>query len=284
MAEFSKAIDMRIIEKLRGEPLFTERLFEDIITGRVFPSIRDGYVKFHYGGTFMFRYDGAFATICQVGFVPQADDEFIDVDETLLAGMKPQARFVDAYEQIRYRCMWSSGLRGGDVPALYKFSFAAYHCEWYFVLDMGDLLGGHLYYYNSHDLLLMDAHTGRLLFCRAVSYSDMQLALAEEVKNIADQLEEYRNLIAKHRDEIISWYGQYTRAMQALTGIGLPAPTGVCGDCGLLIYGFDEDQQNGKLKKITDSLTKMGWPVCAVRDISDVTPETLFTRLGGDAA
>ena len=74
-------------------------------------------------------------------------------------------------------------------------------------------------------------------------------------------------------------FDSHTRAMQALTGISLPAPTSVCDDCGLLIYGFDEDQKNGKLRKITVSLTKMGWPVYAVENITDVDPETLFKAL-----
>ena len=288
MAEFSKAIDILLILKLRNEPLFqswldeetlTDCLLEDMLNGEVFATIWAGCVYFYYQGKMLFAYDGTFKACLAKAFVPQYDGfEHIEMmDETELAGMKHHVDFRDAYEKIKMRFLFWEDT---DVSArFYPFSFAAYPCEQYFVLDTRIEWDTEIQVVVPHCFLLMDAHAGRLLFCAAMKYSGMEGPLEYDVKELTYQLERYRDRIAEQRDDIIEQYGQYTRAMEALTGIGLPAPTGVCGDCGLLIYGFDEDQQNGKLKKITDSLTEMGWSVCAVRDIEDVTPETLFTRL-----
>jgi len=284
MAEFSKAIDMRIIEKLRGEPLFqswldeetlADCLLEDMLKGEVFAAIRDGYVEFYCHGQPLYLYwGGVFYAVSQCVFMPQGDKHGY-VTETELAGMKHHVRFQDAWEQTKMLCYcWAVN---AGVCALYKYSFAAYPCERYFVLDVEIFLGMSLSTCEKIDLLLMDAHTGKLLFCETMNYADTQ-----EVKRIAGQLERYRDRIAEQRDAIIEQYGEYTQTMAALTGIEIPAPTGVCDDCGLLIYGFDEDQKNGRLRKVMDGLTKMGWPVYAVEDIGDVTPETLFKALAGE--
>jgi len=302
MGDFSKAIDMQLIEKLRNEPLFqswldeetlADCLLEDMLKGEVFPSIGDRGIRFYYRDESLFTYDGTFKSCARYAFVPQVDAwagkvvgrdetttlELVDVDEAMLVGMKQQMTFQDAYKQIKERCGKFDGMPTTDISAFYRFSFAAYPCERYFVLNINIWWGTMIH------LLLMDAITGRLLFCQAKPYSLMTpWTPAMEVKFISGDLGHFRNRIAKKRDAIIAYYTDYARAMQALTGIEILAPTGVCGDCGLLIYGFDEDQKNGKLKKIMDSLTKMGWPVYAAGGIGEVDPETLFTKLGGDAA
>ena len=298
MAYFSKHIDMKFIEKLRDEPLFQSWLdeetlqsclLEDMLKGEVFATIRDRCVEFFYGGFPLFTYDGTFKACLLEAFVPQVNDElsgeflevensgdFVNVDETTLACMKQHMNFKDAYEQIKMRRLYA-GEEGPNLTEFYKFSFAAYPCEWYFVLDTAIELDST--WEDWIALLLMDAHTGKLLFCASQFYSHMRMTAEEEAADWMERLERYRARIAKQRKVIIEQYGVYVRAMQALTSIEIPAPTCLCDDCGLLIYGFDEDQKNGKLKKITDSLTKMGWLVYAVEDVGDVDPETLFTQL-----
>jgi len=267
MKRFNRSIDMKIIEKLRDEPLFTECLLPDILDGEVFPTIAYGDVYFYYKGQYPYVYmNGKFVATLSRPFQ---------------APMATQQDYLDAYWEIMaLNSLFAMPVQEG-VSELYKFSFASYLCEWYFVLDTAiELLDDDLD--RLMNLLLMDAHTGKLLFVAVQHYADMKLPPEKEVKNIADELERYRDQIATHRDAILDWYGEYTQTMAALTGIEIPAPTGVCDDCGLLIYGFDEDQKNGKLRKIMDSLTKMGWPVYAVEDIGDVTPETLFKALAGE--
>jgi len=280
MADFGWTIDMEIIEKLRGEPLFQRCLLPNILDGEVFPTIRDGHLSFYYRDIILFTYDGTFTTNLQYAFVPQVNNAYQNVDETTLAGMKHHVHFQNAYSLIVDRCIhdqWGKEMDMG-VSNFYRFSFATAFADRYFLLARGIVLNTETDD-EATDCLLMDRKTGRLLFCMIKCYSNMENTQKYEVEEIVEPLKRYRDLIAKQRQAIIDWYGEYVRAIEVLTGIWLPAPTCLCDDCGLLICGFDEDQEKGKLKKIVDSLTEMGWPVYAIENIGDVTPEKLFKAL-----
>lgn len=318
MSEFSRTIDLKIIEKLRDEELFTKHLLPDIIDGKVFPAIRGGYVSFYYKGGSLFTYDGAFKTHIKYAFVPQGNENGY-VGENSLADMKQQVAFRAAYEQIKARCAQYAGLEAAGVSELHKFSFAAYPAEWYYLLDTEIALDASMRQDEAADealalseedkaqeidtfsspeleeqpapptkkratdridLLLMNAKTGRLLFCEAKLFSNKELTSTAKGKNVVDQLERYRGQIADKRDAIIAQYGAYARAMEALTGINIDTSTGLCDGCGLLIFGFDQDQKGGKkLETIKKWVTDKGFPVYAIGNIKGIDPETLFTQL-----
>jgi len=288
MADFGWTIDMEIIEKLREEPLFIQRLLPDILEGEVIPSIgHRGVVYFYYWGRFLFSYDGAFKTSLRTVVLSQAEDEHEHVDETALAGMKLRANFLDDYEEIKAYCARKSWRRRTDIDFFWPWiSFAAKARSRYSLLDLDVELDSEMWEepwwdIYADDMVLMDAKKERLLFCMWKHYGDMEGSPDYEAGNIAGQLAYRRDLIAGQRDAILDWYGEYTRAMEALLGIAVPAPICVCDDCGLVIHGFDEDQRNGKLKKILDSLTEMGWPVYAEEENHEfiLTPEKLFKAL-----
>lgn len=62
--------DNVLIQKLKNEKLFTEKLLPDIQKQAVFPAIRENGIYFYYYNSLLFEYDGKFKTHPKFAFVP----------------------------------------------------------------------------------------------------------------------------------------------------------------------------------------------------------------------
>jgi len=243
------------------------------------------------------------------------------IREAKLADMEKHKEFHEAYAyaQIKERCALYAGLEAAGVSELHKFSYAVESRGDYFLLDTEialdasiddekadaamalserkkeqevdansspqqeqDELSASPAKGNSTDridLLLMDA-TGRLLFCEAKHFSNAELT-ATKGQNIVEQLGRYRGQIERKGHIIIEEYRKYVTAVNVLFGLNLPEPKSLCDDCGLLVFGFDADQEDGKkLRGIKERVTAEGFPLYPIGDIKGIkSSKTLFTEL-----
>jgi len=312
MADFSRSINQSIIDNLKKEKLFIKCLRPDIEAGQVFMAIRGGYVSFYYKGGSLFTYKGkrkgVFESHFKYAFVPQPINTPY-VRENKLADMTQRDNFTDAYEQIKERCALYAGLEAAGVSELHRFSYAKKPRGQYVLLDTeialdavndkaadaalaiseGDRAHDTKVYASPEnqstltekkrstdriDMLLMNEE-GRLLFCEAKHFSNAELASAVE-----DQLRRYRNQIEAKRSDIIAQYREYVTSVNQLLDLKLLPPRELCDNCGLLIFGYDSDQERGRLAEIRARVKANGYPVYTMGNISGIkTAETLFTAL-----
>jgi len=119
-----------------------------------------------------------------------------------------------------------------------------------------------------------DTHT--LQFVEATHYSNRKI-WSKTTPEVISQIKRYESQIAKRKTEIISEYSEYVRTLNRIFNITLSEPTDIEDKVTLLIFGFDNDQKNGRLKKlITENPVYSGIKNCSIGNIKQVVTENLW--------
>lgn len=252
------------IDELKEKPLFRDYLLPDIEKGLVFPAIRGGYICFYHKGSRLFKYQsGKFSTHVKFGFVPAQGDGNGEFMEGYLGKTPPIASFCGGYDTIKARAADHAKYAKPEakgVSDLHRFSpFNKTRTEAdcrYVLLDTEIAFNpkdiktdaddaddpGQKHKQDRLDLVLYDTQDRRLLFCEAKHFSNGEFWNGE----VEQQIARYNKQLQNKWEAILKQYGNYVDDMNALFGTDLPRPTGIQKECGLFLFGFNEEQKKRK--------------------------------------
>jgi hypothetical protein len=94
---------------------------------------------------------------------------------------------------------------------------------------------------------------------------------------VIGQIGRYEKQIRLRKDEILSAYSEYVRIINRVFGISLPEPIDIDSKATLLIFGFDSNQKDGRLKNlITDNEIYDGIKCYPIGNVKELKPENLW--------
>lgn len=293
------------IEKLKTAPLFQHCLLPDIINRfekrpdryrDVFPAVRKDRIDFYYKGGKLFTYNGkmGFRTHHKYASVIKYNDENPYVSD---ANLQVIDNFIEGYERIKENCSLYSGIEANGVSRVYgDYSCAKQEkLHGVVVLDIEVSLRreneddepepGKKSRAKSDriDLLLFDTKSCLLRFFEAKDFSNSEIrAEADRIPKIVKQMQRYKEQLnaPNVRQEMLAGYSDHVDIINQLFSLDAPLPTPRDIDPvpRLLVFGFDEQQRKGKLKKEIDRLENdYELSVYAIGNISSVEPNALFS-------
>lgn len=298
MGEFKRGVNEEMINKLREEPLFKDKILPDIKKGIVFPTIRNNKIDFYYYNSRLFEYDGEFKTHSKFAFVP------VDYSNSYVTDGKEVgevADFYTGYDNIKERAKLYTSLEAEGVHRICKNGniLTTSNGNEYIVLDIEiafsnnneeEQLKGTIERLNEDeksqsrvDILLYNLKEQELLFVEAKHFTNKEIR-AEETPAVVNQIERYNKIIQTNYDVILQ---EYSNHIQVLNKIfkeelknELPEPKTICKECGLIIFGFDNDQKNGYLESnIKSKLENTGIKVYAKGNVSNIDLKALYDNV-----
>jgi len=227
---------------------------DDIKKGDVFPAIRNNRVDFYYKGGKLFSFDKrGFKTHIKYACVCDFDKDYIYKQE--LKNIKNIMNFVKGYERIKENCAHYSGIEAEEVGRIYqKFSYLNSNLN-VVVLDIEVSFGARDEDRKQDriDLLLLNKKEKRLRFYEVKDFSNKDIWSKKGTKpRVVGQIKRYKGQIGKNEGKIIDQYSSYINIVSELFGLELKKPEYVDREVCLLIFGFDIDQLQGRLKTLLE--------------------------------
>ncbi len=278
---FRRNLESANIESLLNTKLFREKLNHDIIKGVVFPAIRNNYLDFYHKGGGLFSFDKDFSTHKKYAAVFKSKNDYISESE--LKQIEPIEDFSDGYEQIKQNCSLYSGIEAKGVSQIYhKFSFTQKNSE-VVVLDIEISFKSKTEEKTQDriDILLFNKKEQKLRFYEAKNFTNKEIWSTENKRpEVVFQIQRYEKQIKEECSCILSQYRNYIRILNKLFGCDLPEPKDIDEKVTLLVFGFDKDQQQGRMKSLLlndGSLT--GIQYYFVGNISKVKIENMWRAI-----
>jgi len=249
---FKRNLDTITIQSLRGNRLFTDKLGPDIEAGAVFPAIRAGRIYFYHKGGKLFSYEKEFSTHKKYAAVIKSKGDYIS-ELDLEENVEIIKSFFDGYERIRENCSLYSGVEAKGVSRVYhKYPFTnkdsnivVLDIEISFEADSEERSQDRV------DMLLLNKKTQQLRFCEAKHYSNSELWSMKGTRpKVVSQIERYQEQIERQGSDILREYDKYVEIMNGLFECGLPEPKSIDDKVTLLVFGFDRDQQKGRMEDL----------------------------------
>jgi len=240
------------INRLCRDKLFAERLKPDIRKGTVFPAIRVERVDFYHKGGKVFSYRDEFRTHKKYASVIRSDSDYIS-ESDLEKKVKVITNFFDGYEQIKENCALHSGVEAEGVSQIYhKYPFTDDNSGVVFLdIEISFEAKSEERSQNRIDILLFNKTTHQLRFCEAKHYSNSDLWAVEGTSpRVASQIQRYEKQVQGESKDILSAYCNYIRIVNDLFRCGLPEPKSIDNKVTLLVFGYDRDQQRGRMQEL----------------------------------
>lgn len=249
---FRRNLRSGVIERLLDSKLYTDKLKPDIDVGAVFPAIRDGYIDFYHNGGRLFTFKKNFSTHRKYASVIKSEGDYVS-EADIAKGVELVTDFCDGYEHIKENCSLYSGVEAGGVSSLYhKYPFSKPDLS-VVVLDIEVSFEAKSKGRTQDriDILLLNRDTIQLRFYEAKHYSNGELWAAEgNPPKVVSQIKRYQEHIATKGDQILSQYCNYVRIVNDLLGCNLSEPTSIDEEVTLFVFGYDRDQQKGRMQKL----------------------------------
>lgn len=252
--------DKELIKNLRENDLWENHLKDDCKSSEVLPIIRDNKIDFYYKGGKLFEYSKnikngnkyEFKTHIKYAAVIECQGKDY-LTESELLDYKLSTDFSKNYERIKENCSKYSGVEAIGVSILYKkYSYLSDSNIVVLDIEVSFESKNEGRRHDRIDLLLFDKISGTLNFIEAKHYTNSELWSTKK-PDVVEQIERYENQIADRKDKILSDYKEYiellNKCFETELHSSLPYPKEIEEKTTLLIFGFDNDQKNGRLKK-----------------------------------
>ena len=281
-----------LIQQIKNQKLFTEYLVPDITetlkghsksNSDVFPAIRNNQIDFYHRGGNLFKFGKkGFSTHHKYASVLDVDNDYLTESELGRADFITS--FTDKYTRIKENCSKYSGKEAEGVSYLYnKFSCAKKELAGeVVVLDIEVSLENTSDDDRSQDridILLFHTHKRMLKFFEAKHFKNGELrAQGSSTPAVINQLERYQAQLnnQKTQERILLQYSNHVSILNELFELHLETPESIDLNPCLYIFGFDNDQKKGQLKK---DLTKFNdIPVYFVGDPKNAVAKTLWEK------
>jgi len=274
----------RKLEKLIEDNLITSGLWlnklkGDCIQQKVFMAIRNNKIGFYHRGSLLFSFDkdGYKTHIKYASVIKHKEKNYIA--EKDLSNCKIIPDFESDYTRIKENCSLYSGIEAASVSEIYH--------RHSFISDIEIVVLDIEVSFESFDedtdkkqdridILLYNKTTKTLQFVEAKHFSNKEIWSKTTPKVIA-QVKRYENQISQREQEIISEYKGYIKTINDLFNLSLPEPEKIDPKVTLLIFGFDTDQLNGRLKDLIFKKSEYKEiKVYSIGDIKKLATKTLW--------
>jgi len=272
-----RRLEKIVKDKLIASSLWPNRIKPDCVNGNVFLAIRDNRIDMYHKGGKLFGYDNSgFKThLKYASVITESERDYLSESE--LSSYRLASNFEENYQRIKENCSNYSGIEASGVSDLYhKHSYLSDSTV--IVLDIEISLES-LNEKNNQDridILLYNRDSKTLQFVEAKHFSNTEI-WSRTTPKVITQIKRYESQIAKRKSEILLEYTEYVKIVNGLFDRSLPEPTNIEDKVTLLIFGFDNDQKNGRLKKlITKNKEYTGIKNYSIGNIKQVVPGNLW--------
>ena len=240
----------KLVEALKEQNLWKNKLKEDCVSQKVFLAIRDSKIDFYHKGGRLFSFDGKdFRTHVKYAAVidPRGEKELDYLAAKDLSEYKLISDFEVQYTRIKENCSKYSGVEALGVSEVYHR-----HSYWsesdVVVLDIEASFKSfdEEMKQDRIDILLLDTGSGNLQFVEAKHYSNNDL-WSTGIPAVVGQIEKYETQVKERENEMLERWAENVKLLNKLFGKSLPEPNKIDPEVTLFVFGFDEDQKRGRL-------------------------------------
>lgn len=249
---FERKFEKPAIANLKSSTLWMSHLENDCKNQNIFLAVRNNSIGIYHKGGKLFNFEkNEFKThIKYASVIDNSENNYLTENElsrnTLIADFK------NNYSRIKENCRLYSGIEALGVSEVYhKYSYLSRNNI--VVLDIEisfealEKTTGKKQ--DRIDILLYDLSTRTLKFVEAKHYSNPDI-WSNNTPKVIGQIKKYETQIKTNKTEIITAYKNYIQAINFIFDLKLPLPEKVEEKVSLLIFGFDNDQKNGRLQKL----------------------------------
>ncbi len=272
-----RGLEETIENNLRTSNFWTHYIDNDCKDQNVFLAIRNNQIDFYHKGGRLFCFDrNGFKTHLKYASVITANGRDY-LTESELSGYRLASDFETNYQRIKENCSNYSGIEASGVSDLYhKHSYLSSSNVVVLDIEVSFESLDEQKKQDRIDILLYNKDSQTLQFVEAKHYSNKEI-WSKTTPEVISQIERYESQIAERKSEILTEYSEYTRTLNRILNISLPEPTDIEDKVTLLIFGFDNDQKNGRLKKlITEKTEYSGVKNYSIGNIKQVVIENLW--------
>jgi hypothetical protein len=266
-----------LIDKLQAES-FYQTLKSEIQDQIIFPGIRNNLIDFYFKGGRLFKYDqSGFQThIKYAAVIEKGHKDYLTEKE--LGNHKLGINFIDNFQRIKENCSIYAGIEANGVSEIYHRHSYVGREKGIVVLDIEVSLKsiGPDSKQDRIDILLFNADERKLKFVEAKHYSNSEIWSDSEAKVIS-QIKRYEAQIQAKKNEILAEYNKYIDFANNMFSGNLPHAEAIEEKVTLLVFGFDNDQKNGRLKTLVTQNEKFkDIVVYSIGNVNKITLENLW--------
>lgn len=272
-----RLLDPSVQQALANNSLWKNKIENDCRNQNVFLAIRNNTIDFYHKGgrLFSFENNDLKTHIKYASVIPSNGKDYLTAKQ--LANYKPASNFYTNYDRIKENCSKFSGIEASGVSEIY-------HKHSYFsnsnvvVLDIEISFASFTPGRSRDivDILLYEKDSGKLQFVEAKHFSNKEI-WSNTTPDVINQIGRYASQISNRKQYIVQEYTKYVNALNRLFNLNLNSPSDINDEVILLIFGFDNDQKNGRLKKlILNNPQYDGKKVYPIGNISQISPENLW--------
>jgi len=268
----------KIIEnKLIASSLWSNKIEQDCKKQNVFLTIRDNRFDLYHSGGKLFCYDSnGFKThLKYASVITESEKDYLTESE--LSTYRLASDFETNYHRIKENCSNYSGIEASGVSHLYhKHSYLSNSNVLVLDIEISFKSLNEENVQDRIDILLYNKNSKTLQFVEAKHFSNKDI-WSRTTPKVISQIKRYESQIVKRRPEILLEYAEYLKIVNGIFDISLPEPTNIEDKVTLLIFGFDNDQKNGRLKKlITKNKEYTGIKNYSIGNIKEIVPGNLW--------
>lgn len=272
-----RGLKKNITDKLAKNSLWLNKLEKDCRNQRIFFTIRNNQIDFYHKGGLLFCFDNnGFKTHLKYASVitPNGKDY---LTETELSTYKLASDFETNYLRINENCKNYSGIEALGVSNIYhKNSYLSNNNV--VVLDI-EISFESLNKENKQDridILSFNKLTKTHQFVEAKHFSNNEI-WSKTTPKVINQINRYESQIKKRKIGILSEYKEYVKNINKTFEISLPEPVDIEKKVILLIFGFDNDQKTGRLKKLVIKKSEYkGIKLYPIGNVKKIVTENLW--------
>lgn len=272
-----RGLEETIEKNLRTSNFWTKNIENDCKDQIVFLAIRNNQIDLYHKGGRLFYFDkNGFKTHLKYASVITTNGRDY-LTESELSDYRLASNFESNYQRIKENCSNYSGIEALGVSDLYhKHSYLSGSNVVILDIEVSFESLNKQKKQDRIDILLYNKDTQTLQFVEAKHYSNKEI-WSKTTPEVISQIERYESQIAERKSEILMEYSEYTRTLSRIFNISLLEPKDIEDKVTLLIFGFDNDQKNGRLKNlITKNAVYSGIKNYSIGNIKQVVTENLW--------
>ncbi len=274
--EFTRRVNSNIEDNLTKSYLWLNHLKQDCIDGKVFLAVRNDRIDFYHKGGLLFSFNqSGFKTNVKYAAIIAGSEKSDYLTEKALRKVSLISDFSEGYKKIAANCAKYSGIEADGVSSLYH-KFSPLSDNDIIVLDIEISFSSEGKNKDRVDILLYHKSLKKLQFVEAKDYSNPEI-WSQSTPPVIGQLERYKSQIRDRKNEIISAYAEHIKVVNRLFEIDLSTPNSLDEEVTLLIFGFDDNQKEGRLKeRVVSNVEYSGNKVHCIGNIKTASISSLW--------
>lgn len=276
---FERKLEKSVIDEFIKSNLWVNCLEDDCKKQNIFLAIRNNSIGIYHKGGRLFGFDkNVFKThLKYASVIDNSDKDYLT--EIELSKKNLISDFTNNYQGIKENCNLYSGIEAKGVSEIYhKYSYLSnvriVVLDIEISFEVSEKSSGKTQ--DRIDILLYDLDNKILKFVEAKHYSNKEI-WSRTCPKVIEQIEKYETQIERNKKEILIAYKNYINVINEIFKLKLPIPEKVEDKVTLLIFGFDDDQKKGRLKKlILKNSAYKGFHLYCKQD--NINPTKLWNR------